>query len=97
MHPLQAEILSRGYVNCRITSTATRNVWWVQYFNSQETLILNTIEISGVPEVACAAQEDIDDSAQRLLPPGTPFSQLPDHWTCPECDASKRGFMVIED
>jgi len=60
-------ILSRGYGNCRITSTATRNVWWVQYFNSQETLILNTIEISGVPEVACAAQEDIDDSAQRLL------------------------------
>jgi hydrogenase-1 operon protein HyaF len=60
-------ILSRGYGNCRITSTATRNVWWVQYFNSQETLILNTIEISDVPEVACAAQEDIDDSAHRLL------------------------------
>ena len=60
-------ILSRGYGNCRITSTATRNVWWVQYFNSQETLILNTIEISEVPEVACAAQEDIEDSAQRLL------------------------------
>jgi hydrogenase-1 operon protein HyaF len=60
-------ILSRGYGNCRITSTATRNVWWVQYFNSQETLILNTIEISQVPDVACAAQEDVDDSAQRLL------------------------------
>ncbi|HYQ71670.1 MAG TPA: hydrogenase expression/formation C-terminal domain-containing protein [Gammaproteobacteria bacterium] len=60
-------ILSRGYGNCRITSTATRNVWWVQYFNSQETLILNTLEISAVPDVACAAQEDIDDSAQRLL------------------------------
>ena len=60
-------ILSRGYGNCRITSTATRNVWWVQYFNSQETLILNTLEISDVPEVACAAQEDIEDSAQRLL------------------------------
>lgn len=59
-------ILSRGYGNCRITSTATRNVWWVQYFNAQETLILNTLEISAVPEVACAAQEDIDDSAQRL-------------------------------
>jgi len=60
-------ILSRGYGNCRITSTATRNVWWVQYFNSQETLILNTIEISDVPDVACAAQEDIGDSAQRLM------------------------------
>ena len=59
-------ILSRGYGNCRISSTATRNVWWVQYYNSQETLILNTIEISKVPEVACASQEDIADSAQRL-------------------------------
>ena len=59
-------ILSRGYGNCRITSTATRNVWWVQYFNSQDTIILNTIEISYVPKVACAAQEDIDDSAERI-------------------------------
>jgi len=59
-------ILSRGYGNCRISSTGTKNVWWVQYFNSQETLILNTLEISEVPEVACAAQEDIDDSANRL-------------------------------
>lgn len=59
-------ILSRGYGNCRISSTATLNVWWIQYFNSQETLILNTLEISEVPEVACASQEDIDDSAQRL-------------------------------
>lgn len=59
-------ILSRGYGNCRISSTATNNIWWVQYFNSQDTLILNTIEISQVPAVACAAQEDIDDSAERL-------------------------------
>lgn len=59
-------ILSRGYGNCRISSTKTRNVWWVQYFNSQDTLILNTIEISKVPEVAIASQEDLDDSAERL-------------------------------
>ncbi len=61
-----AVILSRGYGNCRITSTGTRNLWWVQYFNSQDTLILNTIELSRVPEVACAAAEDIEDSAERL-------------------------------
>lgn len=59
-------ILSRGYGNCRITSTNTPNVWWVQYFNSDDTNILNTIEISEVPAVACAAQEDIEDSAERL-------------------------------
>ncbi len=61
-----AVILSRGYGNCRITSTATRNVWWVQYFNSQDKLILNSIEVSRVPAVACAAREDIEDSADRM-------------------------------
>lgn len=60
-------ILSRGYGNCRITSTATKLVWWVQYFNSQDKNILNTLEISQVPVVACAAQEDIEDSHKRLL------------------------------
>ncbi len=61
-----AVILSRGYGNCRITSTGTRFVWWVQYFNSQDALILNSIEVSQVPEVACAAAEDIADSKERL-------------------------------
>jgi len=59
-------ILSRGYGNCRVTSTATHNVWWVQYFNSQDAIILNTLEVTPVPGVACAASEDIADSAQRL-------------------------------
>ena len=59
-------ILSRGYGNCRISSTATRNVWWVQYFNSQDRNILNSLEITDVPSVACAAPEDLADSAQRL-------------------------------
>ena len=59
-------ILSRGYGNCRITSTAVRNIWWVQYFNSQDTLILNSIEVSRVPAVGCAAAEDIADSKARL-------------------------------
>ncbi len=59
-------ILSRGYGNCRVSSTGTNNVWWVQYFNSQDTLILNTLEISRVPKVACASMEDIEDSAERL-------------------------------
>lgn len=59
-------ILSRGYGNCRISSTGTRNVWWVQYFNSQDRNILNSLEITAIPSVACAAAEDIADSAQRL-------------------------------
>jgi hydrogenase-1 operon protein HyaF len=59
-------ILSRGYGNCRISSTGVSNVWWVQYFNSQDNNILNTLEIGDVPAVACAAAEDIADSADRL-------------------------------
>lgn len=59
-------ILSRGYGNCRITATGTRYVWWVQYFNSQDSLILNTLEVCDVPIVACASAEDIADSLQRL-------------------------------
>jgi hydrogenase-1 operon protein HyaF len=59
-------ILSRGYGNCRITSTKLPNVWWVQYFNSMDTLILNTIEVSDMPEVALASLEDYEDSIERL-------------------------------
>lgn len=62
----QVTVLSRGYGNCRISSTGTANVWWVQYFNSQDTLILNTLEVVDVPEVALAAPEDLADSAERL-------------------------------
>lgn len=60
-------VLSRGYGNCRITSTAVENVWWVQYFNSQDKNILNTLEIGEIPAVAAAAKEDLEDSRERLV------------------------------
>jgi len=59
-------ILSRGYGNCRISSTRVPNTWRVVYYNSQDAMILNSIEIVDMPEVACAAQEDLADSEQRL-------------------------------
>jgi len=59
-------ILSRGFGNCRISSTAARDVWRVQYFNNMNTLILNTIEVVDMPEVALAAREDMVESAERL-------------------------------
>jgi len=59
-------LLSRGYGNCRITATRLRPVWWVQYFNSEDALILNTLEVVDMPAVALAAAEDIEESAQRL-------------------------------
>lgn len=60
------EILSRGYGNCRITQTALPHVWRVQFFNSMDTLILDTFEVTSVPEVALAASEDLSDSAARI-------------------------------
>jgi hydrogenase-1 operon protein HyaF len=59
-------ILSRGFGNCRITSTLLRNLWRVQYFNSMQTLILNTLEVVEVPEVALAAADDLADSRARM-------------------------------
>jgi hydrogenase-1 operon protein HyaF len=59
-------VLSRGYGNCRITSTNVPHTWRLVYYNSQDHVILNTVEVSGVPEVACAAPEDLVDSLDRL-------------------------------
>ncbi len=29
------------------------------------------------------------------VPPGTPFEELPDDWTCPECGAGKDEFSQV--
>lgn len=36
-----------------------------------------------------------DEVAQ--VEPGTPFSALPEDWRCPQCDAEKPMFLVIEE
>ncbi len=59
-------ILSRGYGNCRISATAQLHVWRVQFYNSMDTLILDTFEVNAMPEAALAAPEDLCDSAERL-------------------------------
>lgn len=59
-------VLSRGFGNCRITAAAYPYVWWVQYFNSTEKLILNSIEIVDIPSVALAAVQDYEESIIRL-------------------------------
>ncbi len=60
------ETLSRGYGDCKITSTAYPGIWWVRYTNSMGTPILNTLEVTDIPAVACAALEDLDDSRRRF-------------------------------
>jgi len=31
------------------------------------------------------------------VPPATPFSRLPEHWTCPVCSTPRDGFLVLRD
>jgi len=59
-------ILSRGYGNCRITNCCVPNTWRVVYYNSMDTVILNSVEVTDMPDVACAAPEDLGDSAERV-------------------------------
>ncbi len=59
-------LLSRGYGDCHIDSTAVPGIWQVRYYNSTEKLILNTLEVTDIPVVACAAPEDLTASAARL-------------------------------
>jgi hydrogenase-1 operon protein HyaF len=62
----QVMVLSRGYGNCRVVDTRVAGVWRVTYFNSQDMILLDTLEVGDVPEVACAARQDLEDSAERL-------------------------------
>jgi hydrogenase-1 operon protein HyaF len=55
-----------GYGSCRIFATGLKHVWAVQYLNSMEKVILDTLEVGGVPVAALAAREDFEDSAERL-------------------------------
>ncbi len=63
-------ILSRGYGSCRITSTVVRDTWWVQYVNGYGNPMVDSIEITDIPEVAVASAEDIAESAGAG--PGSP-------------------------
>jgi hydrogenase-1 operon protein HyaF len=59
-------VLSRGYGNCRISNTRLPHCWRVVYYNSMDKVILNTVEVVDMPEVAMAAPEDLQDSHDRL-------------------------------
>ncbi|MDD2704606.1 MAG: hydrogenase expression/formation protein [Acidocella sp.] len=59
-------IVSAGYGSCRIRSTHLAATWWVQFSNASNALILNALEVTDIPAVACAAQDDIADSAKRV-------------------------------
>ena len=59
-------IISHGFGNCHVGSTAVPGVWRHQYFNSRNTLILDLVEVTHMPEVVTASPEDLQDSRERL-------------------------------
>jgi hydrogenase-1 operon protein HyaF len=60
------KLVSRGYGCARVTSTAARNVWSVQFTNSMDTVVLDTVEVVETPAAVSAADEDFADSSGRL-------------------------------
>ncbi len=38
-----------------------------------------------------------EGDAQEQIAPGTGFADLPEHWRCPQCDAERHAFLVMED
>jgi hydrogenase-1 operon protein HyaF len=67
------DILSRAYGKCQVISTLVPNVWWVRFYNSMGMLILNSLEITAIPDVVAAAPEDLADSTDRLKQILTPY------------------------
>jgi hydrogenase-1 operon protein HyaF len=59
-------IRSGGYGSTRVFATGLRHVWAVQYINGMGNVILDTLEVGGVPVAVLAAREDFEDSAERL-------------------------------
>jgi hydrogenase-1 operon protein HyaF len=59
-------VRSGGYGSSRVFATGLRHVWAVQYVNGMGSVILDTLEVGGVPVSVLAAKEDFEDSAERL-------------------------------
>jgi hydrogenase-1 operon protein HyaF len=59
-------IRSGGYGSSRVFATGLRHVWAVQYINGMGNVILDTLEVGGVPVSVLAAKEDFEDSSERL-------------------------------
>jgi len=63
--------------------------------------------MSAVPETRGSGRREcricwyVYDPAQGdpvwQVAPGTPFAQLPAHWSCPNCAAEQSQFLALDD
>jgi rubredoxin len=47
--------------------------------------------------VCWAIYDPADGDVASQIPPGTPFTRLPPHWTCPNCSATRDQFLPLPD
>ncbi|AMA61602.1 hydrogenase accessory protein HypB [Bradyrhizobium sp. CCGE-LA001] len=60
------QLICRGYGTCQVQATRVRNLWSVQFFNSNDSIVLDTLQVGDVPTEVLAADEDYEDSAERF-------------------------------
>lgn len=64
-------------------------------------MILHAARIGADTRLECRICWYVYDPAegdeQEQVPPGTPFSALPGHWCCPQCDAEPDKFLPLDD
>ena len=41
--------------------------------------------------------DPVEGDEFEQIPPGTAFTDLPDHWRCPQCDAEQDKFLPIDE
>lgn len=58
-----------------------------------------TTEVGAQARMECGICWHVYDPAEGdpvwQIPAGTPFTALPEDWTCPNCDAPRAKFMVL--
>ena len=61
----------------------------------------DTVDFEAPMRLECKICWHVYDPAEGdpvwQIPPGTPFAELPAHWTCPDCSATKDQFLVLRD
>ena len=48
-------------------------------------------------KICWTVYDPAEGDPQGQIPPGTAFSDLPAHWTCPNCACEKQHFLVLDD
>ena len=70
--PTRVDLWSRGYGSCHVVLTDLGRVWRIRHYTSEERLILDMVQVGGVPVAIAATLEDMADAQTRIreLSPG---------------------------